>query len=107
MGNSGMNNTNNPESGDNPTELTPQDKISYTANTERGNSLTLDYELLYPAEVGIILLDPQGRILANYPPVMQDTGTYKRTVSLGGQQRGEYVLRIIIDREVIGEVILN
>jgi len=98
---------NNADDIKNQQEQSTKDKITYAVRTERGSSLTLDYELEQPAEIGVILLDPQGRILANYPPHMHDVGTYKRTVSLAGQQRGEYILHIFIDSEIIGEVILN
>jgi len=107
MKNSLGDNIGNPENEGSFAKLSPADKITYCIQTERGNFITLDYELNYPAEISVILLDPQGRILDSYPPTFHELGTFKKTISLAGRQRGEYLLRIIIDKEILGEKILN
>ena len=72
---------------------------------KEANSLTLDYQLLKDeAEEEIILFDVQGRILKKYPKEKHHSGSYQKVIPLNaGNPLGEYLLRIKVGKEVVGE----
>lgn len=82
------------------------DKIKYNIFLDdNNNSITIDYQLYENAEISILLYDMQGRILERYPRVMQHVDSYTRTISLNEYPPGDYLLSIVVDKQVIGRKI--
>ena len=49
----------------------------------------------------------QGRIMTKYPTVRREAGNYSQNIPLDGYQRGEYLLRITVNDQVLGEKIVK
>lgn len=91
------------KSKDKKTDPTPgSSNIQYTINQNKNkNSIELDYQLLDEAEVEIMLFDMQGRLLEKHPKRKQAPGSYQVSISVVEYGRGEYLLHLKINEEII------
>lgn len=85
-----------------------EDEVSYTLSlSDDNNQLNVDYQLSGQKDVTILLFDMQGRIMTKYPTVRREAGNYSQNIPLDGCQRGEYLLRITVNDQVLGEKIVK
>lgn len=86
----------------------PQQTVDYRILINDDNSsISLNYTLWETSRILIMLSDIQGRNWMNSPVQVQEIGSYSLNIPLDTYPRGEYMLQIMVNDQLIGKKIIK
>lgn len=81
--------------------------IEYCLEVGDDGDLHINYELKISGEVSLMLFDMQGRQLSTVRHTNRSVGKYRETVFMKNYPKGNYLLKIAVDKKIYGEKIVK
>lgn len=83
------------------------DSIDYRFRVGNDGDLHITYDLKQSGEILLMLYDLQGRQLSVARHANQSIGEYQEVISMKNYPKGNYLLKIIVDKKIYGEKIVK